>query len=156
MGKNDETGILIFLKEQLALGSPCWDEWRAKLSSAWTCRLPCAVLLPCSSLCFLKLTPLFTIPVTAFLKDENMFIQHSLHHSVSNLHSLFCAFQFLLHSVAEGGLPSHFKAMVFSGNCTGKNENGLWGTRIQLVRRHYWVISNSNAFFHTGVWQDWK
>lgn len=55
-----------------------------------------------------------------FVKDENMLFQHNLHHSIAILHRLFHAFQFLLRSVAEGGLPSHFKAMMFSSNCTGE------------------------------------
>lgn len=65
-----------------------------------------------------------------FVKDEDVLLQHTLHHSVSTLRKLFHAFQFLLPSVAEGRLPSLFKEMMFSSNCTGKNKKGLWGTRI--------------------------
>lgn len=138
-GKTDQARIFFFFLMNNQLLVPhaglAWVEDKAAFTPESQHALYSTAALYCTAALLFSLLPK-AVPcfhkflLQCFVKDEDMLLQHKLHHSASILHRLFHAFPFLLHSVAEGRLPSHFKAMMFSSNCTGKNKKGLWGTRI--------------------------
>lgn len=124
--------IFIYFHEQPALCSHAGLAW-VEHKCVFTPELRVALCHTADSLFSLlpKAVPSFQkLLLLCFVKDENMLLQHSLHHSVSVLHRLFLAFWLMLCSVEQGRLPSHLKAMMFPASSTAKNKKGLWGARI--------------------------